>query len=56
MTATRSTTASKKRVCPACGCHIQRTVTGAVDDGMVAHYKVVHPYLSLPVPAKTVKS
>jgi hypothetical protein len=31
------------KVCTKCGARIQRTVTGTVDDGMAAHYRVVHP-------------
>ena len=32
-----------QRACPECGCFIQRTPEGSIEDGMRAHFATVHP-------------
>lgn len=38
---------STERPCRLCGCCVQRTPEGTVDDGMRAHLRTVHPETEL---------
>lgn len=40
---------SRMTDCPLCGTTLQRTPDGTLQDGVAAHYRVVHPGKAVPV-------